>query len=128
MNTTVFGKLTHAHFVYSTIHFNMLIKRKTVLNSYKSASRRIDTLSEVVVAGWGDGGGEANSAKVFPGVNYFPFSVDPFSEGLACGKTNKLQKLVSLTLGAKFQMIFVVCFSFLTNYRLKRSLYVKSKD
>ena len=30
--------------------------------------------------------------------------------------------------GAKFQTTFVVCFSFLTNYRLKRSLYVKLKD
>ena len=30
--------------------------------------------------------------------------------------------------GAKFQTTFVVCFSFLTNYRLKRSVYVKLKD
>ena len=30
--------------------------------------------------------------------------------------------------GAKFQTTFVVCFSSLTNYRLKRSLYVKLKD
>ena len=32
------------------------------------------------------------------------------------------------TFGAKFQMTFVICFSFLTNYRLKRSLYVKLKE
>ena len=30
--------------------------------------------------------------------------------------------------GAKFRTTFVVCFSFLTNYSLKRSLYVKLKD
>ena len=65
MNTTVFGKLTHAHFVYSTIHFNMLIKRKTVLNSYKSASRRIDTLSEVVMADGVTEGARATLPKSF---------------------------------------------------------------
>ena len=27
--------------------------------------------------------------------------------------------------GVKFQMIFVICFVFLTNYQLKESLYVK---
>ena len=30
--------------------------------------------------------------------------------------------------GTKFQTAFVVCFSFLTNYRLTRSSYVKLKD
>ena len=30
--------------------------------------------------------------------------------------------------GAKFQTTFIVCFVFLTNYRLERSLYVKLKD
>ena len=40
-----------------------------------------------------------------------------------------LRDIISLnSFGAKFQTTFVVCFSFLTKYRLKRSLYVKLKD
>ena len=39
-----------------------------------------------------------------------------------------LNKVLFNSFGAKIQTTFVVCFSFLTNYRLKKSLYVKLTD
>ena len=47
-------------------------------------------------------------------------------QGIRYHCTSKYSTL--LFFGAKCQITFVVCFAFLTNYRLERSLYVKLKD
>ena len=54
---------------------------------------------------------------------FFLFSLEPFEPILVSWKIESLNSF-----GTKFQTTFVVCFSFLTNYRLKSSLYVKLKD
>ena len=60
-----------------------------------------------------------------PKGSKFYHSVGPFSEG----NKNNFDRVDSLkSFGAEFQTSFVVCFSFLTKYRWKRSSYVKLKD
>ena len=49
----------------------------------------------------------------------------------AYAKFDSEQSIISKNINyfvAKFQMIFVICFAFLTNYPLERSLYAKLKD